>query len=69
LALGHAVGQSLGRRGLGSSDQVGNRIARVLFATAGQTMVLLHGFIKKLQKTPGPDLVLAKDRLKLLKKR
>jgi len=32
-------------------------------------MVLLHGFIKKLQKTPGPDLVLAKDRLKLLKKR
>lgn len=46
-----------------------NRIARVLFALDGQTMVLLHGFIKKQQKTPGPDLDLAKDRLKLLKRR
>jgi phage-related protein len=46
-----------------------NRIARVLFAVDGQTMVLLHGFIKKQQKTPGPELDLAKDRLKLLKRR
>jgi phage-related protein len=46
-----------------------NRIARVLFALDGQTMVLLHGFIKKQQKTPGPDLDLAKDRLKQLKRR
>lgn len=49
--------------------KLGNRIARVLFATEGQTMVLLHGFIKKQQKTPGPDLDLAKDRLKQLKRR
>ena len=49
--------------------KLGNRIARVLFATEGQTMVLLHGFIKKQQKTPEPDLDLAKDRLKLLKGR
>jgi len=49
--------------------KLGNRIARVLFATEGQTMVLLHGFIKKQQKMPGPDLDLAKDRLKQLKRR
>lgn len=49
--------------------RLGNRIARVLFALDGQTMVLLHGFIKKQQKTPGPDLDLAKDRLKQLRRR
>jgi phage-related protein len=49
--------------------KLGNRIARVLFVTEGQAMVLLHGFIKKQQKTPGPDLDLAKDRLKQLKRR
>ena len=46
-----------------------NRIARVLFALEGQTMVLLHGFIKKQQAIPKPDLDLAKDRLKQLKRR
>ena len=44
-----------------------NRIARVLFIVDGSTMVLLHGFIKKSQKTPKPDLDLAKERLKRLK--
>jgi phage-related protein len=38
-----------------------NRIARVLFyIDAKGRMVLLHGFIKKTQKTPDPDLELAK---------
>jgi phage-related protein len=46
-----------------------NRVARVLFALDGQMMVLLHGFIKKQQATPKPDLDLAKDRLKQLKRR
>lgn len=46
-----------------------NRIARVLFAIDGQTMVLLHGFIKKQQKTPASELDLARDRLKQLKRR
>ncbi len=38
-----------------------NRIARVLFYIdrAGR-MVLLHGFIKKTQKTPDEDLALAR---------
>lgn len=45
------------------------RIARVLFAMNGGMMVLLHGFIKKQKKTPKPELDLAKDRLKQLRKR
>lgn len=50
-------------------SRLGNRIARVLFVLDGGTMVLLHGFIKKEQKTPRPELDLAKDRLKQLKRR
>ncbi len=46
-----------------------NRIARILFALDGQIMVLLHGFIKKQQATPKPDLDLARDRLKQLRRR
>ncbi len=38
--------------------------ARVLFTTRGQVMVLLHGFIKKSQKTPASELALAVDRCK-----
>lgn len=41
-------------------------IARVLFTVEGNTMVLLHGFIKKSQKTPLDDLHLARERLGLL---
>lgn len=38
-----------------------NRIARVLFYfDKNQQMVLLHGFIKKTQKTPDEDLKLAR---------
>lgn len=44
-----------------------NRIARVLFVIEGATMVLLHGFIKKDQKTPKQELELAKARLKKLR--
>ena len=40
------------------------RIARVIFAPVGRRMVLLHGFVKKTQKTPKPDLDLALRRLK-----
>jgi phage-related protein len=37
-------------------------IARVLFAVDGNDMVLLHGFIKKTQKTPPEALALAEKR-------
>ena len=33
-----------------------NRIARTLFAVEGRQMVLLHGFIKKTQRTPSEDI-------------
>lgn len=37
-------------------------IARVLFTVSESAMVLLHGFIKKSQKTPSPDLAIARQR-------
>lgn len=44
------------------------RIARILFTVKGEKMILLHGFIKKSQKTPQADLQLAKDRKANLEK-
>ena len=41
-------------------------IARVIFAVCDDTMVLLHGFIKKSQKTPTEELETAKRRKKNL---
>ena len=46
------------------SSLTGGRIARVLFAVEHGAMVLLHGFIKKSQKTPKQDLDLALKRKK-----
>lgn len=40
------------------------RIARVIFAFDAGEIVLLHGFIKKTQKTPRDDIELALKRLK-----
>ena len=40
------------------------RIARVLFTVSTGRIVLLHGFIKKSQATPKPELDLAKDRMR-----
>ncbi|SCW97690.1 Phage-related protein [Pseudomonas sp. NFACC52] len=41
---------------------LGDTIARVLFTVVGSDMVLLHGFIKKSQKTPATDMATAKQR-------
>jgi len=46
------------------SDLAGGRIARVFFCVVGSQMVLLHGFIKKTQKTPAADIELALRRKK-----
>jgi phage-related protein len=43
------------------------RIARVLFVMDTNSMVLIHGFIKKQQKILKADLDLAKDRVKKLR--
>ena len=40
------------------------RIARILFCADGGRMILLHGFIKKTQRTPAADLTLALRRMK-----
>ena len=40
------------------------RIARVLFCIHAGKMILLHGFIKKTQKTPKKDIELAITRMK-----
>jgi len=46
-----------------------NRIARVIFCTVKTQMVLLHGFIKKTQATPPPDLDTARERKRNLESR
>jgi phage-related protein len=40
----------------------GGNIYRVFFCLVGQTMVLLHGFMKKGKRTPKADLDLARKR-------
>jgi phage-related protein len=42
----------------------GGTIARVIFCIVKGNMVLLHGFVKKTQKTPPQELVLARKRKK-----
>ena len=46
------------------SSLAGNRIARVIFCMGEGQMILLHGFIKKTQKTPTKDIDLARSRMK-----
>jgi phage-related protein len=43
-------------------------IARAIFTVDGQTMVLLHGFVKKQQKTPRGELRTARQRLANLRR-
>jgi len=40
------------------------RIARLLFFVDGGRIGVVHGFIKKTQKTPADDLDLARQRMK-----
>jgi len=47
--------------------RLGQRIARVLFTVLDGDAVLVHGFIKKSQKTPAPDLETAVSRMKQLR--
>jgi phage-related protein len=46
------------------SSLASGRIARVLFCVEPDCMVLLHGFMKKTQKTPQQDIDLAIKRMK-----
>jgi phage-related protein len=44
------------------------RIARLILCFHDQTLIVLHGFIKKTQKTPAEDLESARRRMKEVKK-
>jgi phage-related protein len=46
--------------------QLDRKIARILFTAHDGMMVLLHGFVKKSQKTPTTDLRLTKQRMAIL---
>ena len=48
------------------SDLTDGKIGRVIFCIERGCMVLLHGFIKKTQKTPGAEIELAMKRMKEL---
>jgi phage-related protein len=43
-------------------------VCRILFTVTKTEMVLIHGFVKKTQKTPLNELEVAKNRLKEFKK-
>jgi len=45
-------------------SELTGRIARVFLTKVGLDLVLLHGFIKKSQKTPEKELAIARNRLK-----
>jgi phage-related protein len=63
--IGMPLCRSLGR-GLWEirSDLPQGRIARVLFCLHEGRMILLHGFIKKTQKTPFAEINLAVNRMR-----
>lgn len=63
--MGKPLVDSLGHGLWEVRSRLDDRIARVIFYMKGSNMVLLHGFIKKTQKTPLPELKLALNRKKL----
>jgi phage-related protein len=46
------------------SSLLGGRIARMFFCLKGSEIHVLHGFVKKSQKTPQQELALAQKRMK-----
>ncbi len=72
VQFGWSIGMPLVRK-LGSDiwevrTHLKDKIARVLFTVFENQIVLLHGFIKKTQKTQMADLNLAIMRLKQVKR-
>ena len=72
LQFGWPLGMPLARHIEGGIWEIrcklSGSIVRILFVLDGNTMVLIHGFIKKQQKTPKPDLDLARNRAKQLRR-
>ena len=68
--VGMPLGRSIkGRKGLWEirSSLSDGRIARVFFCIHDGSMVLLHGFVKKTQKTPDRELMVATKRMRGLR--
>ena len=62
--LGKPLVENLGDGVWEIRSRLVNRIARTLFVVVDEEIVLLHGFIKKRQKTPPDELDLARKRKK-----
>jgi len=62
--LGMPLVRSLGDKLWEIRFRLPNSIARIIFKMIQGDMVLLHGFIKKTQKTPLEDIQIAKKRAK-----
>jgi|JI102314A1RNA_FD_contig_31_6216653_length_906_multi_3_in_0_out_0_2 phage-related protein len=62
--IGMPLVRSLGKRLWEMRSNIPNGAARILFTMKGSYAVLLHGFIKKSQKTPQKDLETAHKRAK-----
>ncbi len=60
--LGMPLVRSMGNGIWEVRSRLRTRIARCLFCVSGDQIVLLHGFIKKTQKTPTEDKALALKR-------
>ncbi|MBI3828528.1 MAG: type II toxin-antitoxin system RelE/ParE family toxin [Planctomycetes bacterium] len=66
--LGMPLVRSLGEGLHEVRSRLKSGIARVFFSIEVDTMVLLHGFVKKTQKTPIGDLEIARKRLQALRR-
>lgn len=64
--LGMPLVRSLGSGLWEVRSTIPNGIARIIFVMRDGIMILLHGFIKKTQKTPPGDIDIAKRRAKNL---
>jgi phage-related protein len=71
LQFGWPVGMPLARKLADNlwelRSRLGSGIARSFFTVYAQRIVLLHGFVKKTQKTPTKELAIAKRRLTKLR--
>jgi len=71
LQIGWPVGMPLARKLSDDLWELRSRlrsgIARTFFTMYARKLVLLHGFVKKSQKTPAKELAIAKRRLNKLR--
>ena len=64
--LGMPICRSLGQALWEIRVSLADRIARLIFCVYGNRMILLHGFIKKTQRTSKSDIALALRRKRTL---